>query len=156
MYFRCFWKKSLLLTKKYNKTNNTGKWIYNLKQQFFTLIYIFKCNTWCKAEFSASLPFRNHSNMLSWCSRNIYYHQRWKQLIINNCIFFSWLMKRKFKNRMSLLSFFYQFNASLLNKSISKSTKYKTFERHSVRFEGLWTFNMSLQVAKRWSCGTVL
>jgi len=43
-----------------------------------------------KAEFSASLlqsswsvtwSFRNHSNMMIWCSKNIsYYYQCWKQL----------------------------------------------------------------------------
>jgi len=30
--------------------------------------------------FSVTWPFRNHSNMMIWCSRNIYnYHQCWKQ-----------------------------------------------------------------------------
>jgi len=39
-----------------------------------------------KAVFSASLlqspvSFRNHSNMMIWCSKNIYdYYQCWKQL----------------------------------------------------------------------------
>ncbi len=48
-------------------------------------------------------PFRNHSNMMIWCSRNIYYYyQCWKQLccLIFILVFFCGkdpLMNRKFK-----------------------------------------------------------
>jgi len=36
--------------------------------------------------------FRNHSNMLIWCSRNIYYYcyQCWKQYFCGNHIYFQY------------------------------------------------------------------
>ncbi len=79
--------------------SNIAKYYYNLKQCFSILILYFKM--WFIhvnfPVFSVTWSFRNHSNMLILCSRNVYYYHSWKQLC---CLMFLWqkyLINRKFK-----------------------------------------------------------
>ncbi len=82
--------------------------------------------------FSVTWSFRNHLNMLIWCSRNISsYYQCWKQLLnifLNNLVILWWtafiwsrnLRSKIFCNIINVFTVtFDQFNASLLNKSIN-------------------------------------
>ncbi len=120
--------KSLLLTKaafiwsKYSKKHNIENH-YTFKSPFFVNIclnVIYSCDQSCI--FSIITPvfshmiFRNHSDMLIYCSRNMYYYryyQCWKQLHIS-VKDSEWIEMTKFKRA----AFCDQFNASLLNKSI--------------------------------------
>ncbi len=73
------------------------KYYYNLKWLFSNIfenvIYSYDGNAEISAAithvFSVTLSFRNHFNMLIWCSRNISYcYQFWKQLF---CWIFLWI-----------------------------------------------------------------
>jgi len=43
--------------------------------------------------FSVTWSFRNQSNVMIWCSRNIFYYQCWKQLC---CLIFLWIFFLRF------------------------------------------------------------
>ncbi len=97
--------------------------IITMYNKCFLCEYIVKCNLflWCKAEFSSlqcHMIFRNHSNMLICCSKNIsLYYQCWKQLC---CFVFLWKM------------IYFIFQHSLMNR------KYK-------RTAFIWNSNIFLQ-----------
>jgi len=69
--------------------------------------------------FSITWSFRNHSNMMIWCSRRIsYYYQCWKVVLLN---IFEEIVRHfvDFMNRTLLFTVtFDQFNMTLLNKII--------------------------------------
>ncbi len=70
--------KAALFDQKYSKTVIMWKYYYNLRYFFFLFKYILSVNYSCdgKAEFSAAITpvfsvtwsFRNHSDLLTWCS----------------------------------------------------------------------------------------
>ncbi len=73
--FKCFWKKSVLLTKaEFIWSKHIKKSYCEILLEFKIIVFylnIFPINLmlWCKAGFSVQYSFRNHSNMLIWCSR---------------------------------------------------------------------------------------
>ncbi len=86
-----FFLKSLILTKAalFDKKTTVLWNILGLFRQLFSLLIYLKCNfihVMAKQNFQHNCSrvtwfFRNHSNMLICCSRNIsYYYQCWKQL----------------------------------------------------------------------------
>ncbi len=106
-------KVLIFFLKKFLMRMKVVKHYYNLKWLFWyipTLIFqnvILTCDG--KAEFltaiisffSVTWSFRNHSNLLIWCSRNISYnHQCWKQLSHVKDYFFLKLKKKYNKNRI--------------------------------------------------------
>ncbi len=80
VFWRLFCSPRLhLFDHEYSINSNIVKYYYNSKELFSILIYL-KCNLllWLKlnfsiitAVFSATWSFRNQSNILIWCSRNI-------------------------------------------------------------------------------------
>ncbi len=122
-----------------------SKILLEFKNSCFLCKYLLKYNLflWSKLYFQhhysslqCHMIFRNHSNMLICCSRNIFdYYQYWKQLCCTIflwklwCILFfrihRWIESSKEQHLFEIEIFcniftviFNQFNASLMNKSI--------------------------------------
>ncbi len=71
-----------LFDKKYSQNSNPVKYYINLKYSSNVFLW---WQTWIFSIITSlqfQRLFRNHFNMLIWCSRNIfyYYHRCWKQL----------------------------------------------------------------------------
>ncbi len=131
------------------------KYIYTLKHNFyFNIILQLYLFLWRKADilagitpvFSATLIFRNHSNMLIWCSRNIYnLHQCWKLFC---CLIFMCkknisprLMKRKLKINIYLYLFIlhlFIWNRSLLYIINAFSVILDNINEYKSHLEKLW------------------
>jgi hypothetical protein len=105
----CSWKKSLMCT----KTTCLIKILLQFEITGFYLNIFWNVMYSCdgKVKFSATISqvfsvtwsFRNHSNMMIWCSRRISYYQCWNVVLLN--IFeeivthFFDLMNRRFKRK---------------------------------------------------------
>ncbi len=101
-FLSCFLCSPWLHLFDQNTIKTVMLWILHFKITVFNF-YIFKIKNISsvgKAEFfsfSVTWSFRNYSNMLIWCSRNISYYQCWKQLIY--LIFLCKLWYSLFQNR---------------------------------------------------------
>ncbi len=82
-----------LCDQKYSKNSNVLKYCHlkNFSNNFFCNLFLVMVNKKCSAivtpVFRVKWSFRNHSNMVIWCSRNIsYYYKCWKQ----RCLILFW------------------------------------------------------------------